>query len=255
MLVAAKRLQLNFSRAAERYDAHAFLQREQLQRVAQAALEHMVEQGRIIDIGCGTGMFASVVKPERPNWWVAGVDFSYGMAQKATARCASLQGDATALPFASDSAEGIVSSLCMQWVQDRAAMMAEIHRVLKPGGLAIIATLGGDTLRELHETTQKTQVPLGLLKMQSFNDYRALAAASGMQIACAQRTVQTQYYRSVEALLTSMRAIGAGNAGSRNFIPPRRFVQMIQQYEASYGDSRGIPATWENVFLMLRKPA
>jgi malonyl-CoA O-methyltransferase len=125
MLVAAKRLQLNFSRAAERYDAHAFLQREQLQRVAQAALEHMVEQGRIIDIGCGTGMFASVVKPERPNWWVAGVDFSYGMAQKATARCASLQGDATALPFASDSAEGIVSSLCMQWVQDRAAMMAE----------------------------------------------------------------------------------------------------------------------------------
>lgn len=258
MTVSDNRMQQNFSRSAFRYDEHAWLQQQQTSRVLAAALQRLPEIGNVLDLGCGTGLFALAAALERPKWHITGVDFSFEMARYAARRCdAVVQANATKLPFPDNSVDAAVSSLCLQWVNDKRAMLSEMRRVLKPGGTAILTTLGAKTLNELRRAAEKSEVELGILDMLPANTYKLLAADAGLQIIGFQSTHETQYYPSVEALLRSLKAIGANNAqaGKRRFLSPKRFAHMIHHYESLYAGPLGVPASWEPILLMLRKAA
>lgn len=256
MLVSSQRLQQNFSRAAAEYDARAEFQHVQTRRVLDAALMVLPEQAVIADIGCGTGYFAQVAADKRAGWQALGVDISTGMCAVAATRCTAIAGDAARLPLADASVDAAVSSLCYQWVEDHAGAFAELQRVLKPGGRAVVATLGAASLQELRVCAEAAQVPLGLLPMREFERTRQALQAAGLEITFAEKTIERAYYTSVGALLESMRAIGAGNNfahDTRRFIGPKRWAAMVTQYE-SQREAAGIPATWEHHFFILRKP-
>lgn len=255
MIVATKHLQHNFGRAAAGYDTHATFQRQQVVRVLQAAQSYFPERAQVLDVGCGTGRFAELARQAAHDWHITGLDVALPMVKQAAARCQHvLQAQATALPIADASLHGVVSSLCLQWVDDKPRVLAEISRVLRPGGVAVIATLGSGTLRELHATAQNSRVKLGLLPMETFAAYREMVQGSGLQVLACQRMEELHYYPSVEALLNSMRIIGAGNAGERRFIAPRAFARFIQHYEAEHAARQGIPATWEPILMVLQRP-
>jgi ubiquinone/menaquinone biosynthesis C-methylase UbiE len=104
---------------------------------------------RVLDVGCGTGVVARLAA-ERvgPNGAVAGVDINPVML--AVARSASSSGpaiewhesSAESLPLASGSFDVVVSSLCLQFVPDKASALREMRRVLVPNGRMAIATVG-----------------------------------------------------------------------------------------------------------------
>jgi malonyl-CoA O-methyltransferase len=255
MQVAAKRLKHNFGKAALGYDAQAKFQQVQTRRVMDAALMLLPETATMADIGCGTGYFAAGVRVKRPAWRVLGVDMAPGMCAVANERCTAIAGDATQLPLASGSLDAAVSSLCYQWVENHAAAFTELARVLKPGGRAIIASLGEASLQELRSSAGAAELPLSLLPMQGFDKCAGALVKSGLNITFSERRVVTEHYPSVRALLDSMRAIGAGNnfATSPMKTAPKRWAAMVAQYER-LREARGIPATWEHHFFVLRKP-
>src|SRR5690606_17221299 len=59
--------------------------------------------------------------------------------------------DARALPLADRSVDVLYSNLCLQWVEDLPAVFAGLRRVLKPGGLLLVSTLGMVSLSELRQ--------------------------------------------------------------------------------------------------------
>jgi malonyl-CoA O-methyltransferase len=256
MQVARTRLQRNFSRAAEGYDAQAQFQHVQTRRVLDAALMLLPARARMVDIGCGTGYFAQMARGHRPHWAVVGVDIAQGMCQAASMRCDVLQADAAQLPFADSTLDAAVSSLCLQWVEDKARAFGEIARVLKPGGQAIIATLGTDSLQELRAAAVQVVLPLGLLPMVRAEDYRAAIASAGLAVTLFEQSCDVEHYATVGALLDSMRGIGAGNSfgdAPRGMTGAGRYRAMLAAYEKSR-DPKGLPATWERLFMVLRKP-
>lgn len=256
MVVSTQRLRHNFSRAAAEYDARAAFQHVQTRRVLDAALMVLPEQAVVADIGCGTGYFAQAAAGKRADWKVLGVDISIGMCAVAATRCTAIAVDAARLPLASASVDAAVSSLCYQWVEDHAAAFAELQRVVKPGGRAVVATLGAASLQELRSCAKTAEVPLGLLPMREFEKTRQALQVAGLEITFAEKTVERAHYTSVGALLESMRAIGAGNNFAhdpRRFIGPKRWAAMVTQYE-SQREAAGIPVTWEHHFFILRKP-
>ena len=257
MKVARQILQHSFSRAALAYDARAQFQHTETLRVLDAALMVLPEVATIADIGCGTGYFAAIAKEKRPHWRLIGVDIARGMCAVAATRCEAVNADAACLPLVDGSLDAAVSSLCYQWVENQAAAFAELARVLKPGGRAVVASLGANTLAELRASAEQAQVPLGLLPMRDFAECKADIVASGLAITLAECRAVTQYYPHVSALLESMRAIGAGNNfvnGARGFIGPKRWAAMVAHYERQR-TLDGIPATWEQHFFILHKPA
>lgn len=95
----------------------------------------------VLDICCGTGDLTGALLAERPANAepVTGLDFSSEMLRLAERKYAGanarwVEGDAMALPFADNSLDLVTSAFGFRNLSNYAAGLAEIHRVLRPGG-------------------------------------------------------------------------------------------------------------------------
>jgi ubiquinone/menaquinone biosynthesis C-methylase UbiE len=105
-------------------------------------------QATVLDIGCGTGEFESLILRDNPNQQITGVDISEQMLlvgkQKFQAHPhvysnVSFQiAGASNLPFANHSFDVVVSASAFHFFDDPVAALTEIKRVLKPGGKVFI---------------------------------------------------------------------------------------------------------------------
>ena len=87
----------------------------------------------MLDVGCGSGL--SAVAVASAGWTVGGIDESADQLRLARGRCAWLvRGDATRLPFADASVPHAVLALVHSDVDDYAAVVREVARVVVPGG-------------------------------------------------------------------------------------------------------------------------
>lgn len=97
------------------------------------ALERLLGtgSGRLLDLGCGTGVAIPVL--ERLGWSVVGVDVSEEMLERARARGADvLRFDGRTLPFEDASFDAAVAIWIHTDVDDFAAVLREAARVLRP---------------------------------------------------------------------------------------------------------------------------
>lgn len=118
------------------------------------------EQGRVLEIGCGAGWFWTAAKGIAPAALeLTLTDLSEGMVSEALQTVRSLEAwrvdgqvaDATALPFATASFDAVLAFHMLYHLPDPEAGVAEIARVLRPGGRAFIVTNGVGHMRELFE--------------------------------------------------------------------------------------------------------
>jgi malonyl-CoA O-methyltransferase len=255
MIHSIKKMRQNFSRAAAEYDQQAQFQQQQMRRVLARAQQIIPAGARVLDIGCGTGLFAHEARDSQ--WDITGVDVAFEMCYVAMRRGAfTVNADASALPFMDGAFDAVVSSLCVQWATDKRAVFREMYRMIKPGGVAIIATLGSDTLRELRAEAAAANVSIGLLSMDMAENYQRFASDAGFELLAIADAAETHDYANARALLESMRSIGAQSAKTHQTraLAPRRMLQMLSNYDKNYATLNGVKATWQPILLHLRKP-
>ncbi len=108
--------------------------------------------GKVLEVGCGPGLL-SIRLARSHGLDVTGLDLDAQMIDRARAnlRRASatdgpspsfVVGDIAALPFGDGSFDLVVSTFSMHHWSDRTAGLAEIARVLRPGGRALVWDLG-----------------------------------------------------------------------------------------------------------------
>lgn len=106
---------------------------------------------RIVDVGCGPGFLACELAAEvGPSGHVTAVDASPDMLSVArdragdldlTGRITFLEGDAVALPLDNAGMDAAVATQVLEYVPAIETALAELRRVLRPGGrLAIVDT-------------------------------------------------------------------------------------------------------------------
>jgi ubiquinone/menaquinone biosynthesis C-methylase UbiE len=130
-----------------------------LHRHAVAALAALPEEGAVLDAGCGTGGFLARLRAAKPRARLYGLDYEPGAARRAAAkaRAAVTAGTINALPFPDASFDAVVSLdvLCHMAVEEGAAL-AELRRVLKPGGLLLLNLPAHEWLRSAHDVRVHT---------------------------------------------------------------------------------------------------
>ena len=131
-----------FDRIAPVYDAMNRVMTAGLDRVwRRLTVEAVVQPGdRVLDACCGTGDLA--LAAEREGGAVTGLDFSPRMLERARKKSETItwvEGDLLALPFGDDSFDAATVGFGVRNVSDLDAALAELRRVLRPGGrLAIL---------------------------------------------------------------------------------------------------------------------
>jgi len=111
--------------------------------LAGGVLEWLAAQPgeEILDLGCGDGQLSRRIAATGAR--VTGVDASPQMAAAARERgIVAREGSAEALPFDDGSFDAVFSNAALHWVRGQDAMMAEVRRVLRPGG-RFVAEMGG----------------------------------------------------------------------------------------------------------------
>jgi SAM-dependent methyltransferase len=100
---------------------------------------------RLLDVGVGPGLLAlDLARLVGESGRVVGLDLAPAMIAAATARLAELPqaqvdiGDAAALGLEDSSFDAAVSTQVYEYVADMRRALSELHRVLRPGGRAVI---------------------------------------------------------------------------------------------------------------------
>jgi len=94
---------------------------------------------RVLDIAAGTGTSSAALAKSGAD--VVALDFSAGMVEEGRRRHPELQfvqGDAEKLPFGDDEFDAVTISFGLRNVQQPHVALAEMYRVLKPGGRLVI---------------------------------------------------------------------------------------------------------------------
>jgi ubiquinone/menaquinone biosynthesis C-methylase UbiE len=107
------------------------------------AIAPLAKGATVVDIGCGAGMdLILAARHVGPGGRAIGVDMTPAMRQRAAAgalACGVLNvdvvdGDATALPIHDHSVDVVISNGVLNLVPEKERAVAEIARILKPGG-------------------------------------------------------------------------------------------------------------------------
>ena len=146
--------------------------------VALALFEPWARDRRLLllDAGCGTGFNLVALARFGPT---LGIDLS----QDAIAFCRergvrAVRGSVLRLPFRAEAFEAVTSFdvIYHDWVGDDRAAVAEMARVLRPGGALLLRVPALELLRGAHDAEVLTR------RRYTLGELRALVAASGLRV-------------------------------------------------------------------------
>ena len=148
--------------------------------------------GSVLDVGCGRGFYIKAIGALYPQASLVGVDFSAeylaaAQAQASVTAAGLARADACALPFPAGSFDAVVCSEVLEHIEDDAACLAEIHRVLADDGVLLLSVphhrypLLWDPLNWLLERAFGTHVPAHIWWLAGiWADHLRLYTAAGI---------------------------------------------------------------------------
>ena len=178
----------------EEYNRLAAVYDQRWERYVRLSVERAVSavildgHERVLDVGCGTGVLLEQLRRRHPGLELQGIDPSEGMLGVARDWCGTdvlvAHGRAERLPFPEDAFDVVFSVSALHYFEDPPQAIAEMRRVLRPGGRVVIVDwcadylamrlfarwlrLRGGTLGRIHRAEELD----GLLKDHGFRTHR-----------------------------------------------------------------------------------
>jgi ubiquinone/menaquinone biosynthesis C-methylase UbiE len=120
---------------------------------------NLPEPCRVLELGCGVGkLWLENAYRIRPTWDITVSDFSAAMLAATKANLAPVHGsfdfqqiDVERIPFGPSTFDAVIANHMLYYARDADAAVAEICRVLKPGGTLYASTNGMNHLKEIDD--------------------------------------------------------------------------------------------------------
>jgi malonyl-CoA O-methyltransferase len=246
-----------FSIGASRYEAHAHVQRlsaaDLLAFTREALGEARVE--RILEPGCGTGLYTRMLLDAFPGASIDGFDISGAMVRLARERIADPRarfGTADAEEIVSGRYDLVTSNATFQWFLSFGRTVRRLASLLSGEGLLTFSFFGPGTFAELDFALRAEREGKGeggrregagggdrtaAAGFLSREDIEAALAGSFSRHEVAERAYR-QEFEDLADLLRSIRYTGTGGGGPREPWSPGRLARVERAYRERFGAIR-----------------
>jgi 2-polyprenyl-6-hydroxyphenyl methylase/3-demethylubiquinone-9 3-methyltransferase len=132
--------------------------------IAAARMRHVPSAGRpgarLLDVACGGGLLAPHLRGT--GYRHVGVDLSRpALVQAKDHGVAVVSGDVMRLPFGDETFDVVVAGEILEHVADVPGLVAEVCRVLRPGGTLVIDTIANTWWGRFSSITVGERIPAG----------------------------------------------------------------------------------------------
>ncbi|WP_448565237.1 malonyl-ACP O-methyltransferase BioC [Thalassotalea ganghwensis] len=203
----------------------------------------------VLDLGCGTGFFADILASKYQR--VLGADISTKMLKFAQENRSKnifwFEGDAHKLPLQNESVDIVYSNLVMQWCEPLDKVIAEIMRVIKPGGLFVVSTLVEGTLHELKSSWAQVDDDQHVIDFHTEEELNTLFNTGLSKIIDHQCKDVILEYSDVKHLATELKGLGANQVPkrvSKGLAGKDKWKKMVESYQDFQEPSGIYPATY-----------
>jgi SAM-dependent methyltransferase len=209
----------------------------------------------VLDIGAGTGQYLAPLRERVPHGRIIAGDLAPGMLRDLRAKgvpggACLLNADAEALPLADRSCDAIIASYVMFFMSDIPGAVAEMHRILRPGGVLLAVTLAHVYMEELCVAINRALSELGASNETSMGtvsrrfDLDSGMAYLGQRLRVTTHRLESEFvFPSVEPVLAYVNSM---RSELHDDLPPNRtwgefmavLRDVIQTELATHGEFR-----------------
>lgn len=247
-----------FGAASASYDAAAWLQTAVREELLSRLDLLRAPPRAVLDLGAGTGLAALAIKRRFRQATVTAADIAAPMLAVARSRSRfwrpirCIEADARTLPFADASFDLVFSNLMLQWIMPPDAALAEMRRVLAPGGLLLLSSFGPETLQELRAAWAAADAGTHVNEFIDMHDLGGALARAGFIEPVLDVDRHLRHYADARALMRELKALGAHNVDARRargLTGRGAFNRMLAAYESGRCPA-GLPATWQVAYAV-----
>ncbi len=251
--------QLNFDRAAKRYDSVSEVQRIMAERLVDL-LSGGVRTEKVLEIGCGTGHLSEQLMARCGGGRFLFTDVSESMLRRSYERLAGRHArrarwrelDARAPDWGlKERFHLVASSAVVQWFRDLTAHLTGVARCLEPRGHYLVAGFRTDNLPELAGALSRIDVAPSI--GHSPEALERACSVAGLRLARFATDELQQRYASARELLDTLRSMGASRYPGTRPLRRRALQELLRDYEARHASPRGVAATWRTWYALARR--
>lgn len=261
-----KQIARQFSRAAYRYQSVAEVQTLMAQRLLELIPQQALYPQRVIDLGCGSGYLTGQLYKQFPGVDIVALDIAEGMLSACAAGFdkaiepgislpSLVRADMESLPFSANCFDLVFSNAAMQWTEVDISL-GQIKNILKPGGIAILATFVEGTLNEWRSALLSAGLS-ATHPMSSMGDLAAIIDNQGFELIFKETKSHKIFYDSVEDLLKSTKQMGATNAQNdrpRGLMGRARYQKLLKNLASEAGGGKCFSSYQAGYFVLRKKP-
>jgi SAM-dependent methyltransferase len=141
----------------------------------------------ILEVGCSSGFLLRLLRERMPTAFLIGSDYVAGpllhLAQEMS-DIPLLQFDLTKCPLPEQSIDAVILLNVLEHIPDDAAAMVQVHRILKPGGIAIIEVPAGPHLFDIYDQLMMHCRRYSLASLRNLAQNAGLRVISYSHLGC-----------------------------------------------------------------------
>ena len=237
----------SFSKHVKTYDRHAQLQRSMAERLATLIPNSFPQ--KILEIGCGTGVFTRHLLARSPSSIILN-DIAPLMIEhlknhlEIPSNTKTLAGNAERIQI--PKVKLIAGNAVFQWFQNPQNTLQRFHSALEKEGYLAFSTFGPKTLEEFRRSAQFE----GPTHLHSQKLWKTLLTQAGFQLLTFQTETRQIFFQNTQGLIKNLQQIGAAPL---RILKSGELRQLIRDYDREYSSSQGVYTNWELFYFFAQK--